>query len=101
VTTNLNAEAVRPLRRKDVLAAAALDELVLYDPQSNEAMGLNVSGSALWSLCDGTRSVDEILPELAEMFDSRPDDIRGDVERILEELCARGVLTLASAGADE
>jgi hypothetical protein len=85
-------DSLRPLRRGHVMSLATLDEMVLYDPVTRSAFGLNVSASTIWSMCDGTRSIGEILVDLAKLVGSRPEEIRADVERVLEEFQAREVL---------
>jgi hypothetical protein len=83
------------------MSLTTLDEMVLYDHETRSAFALNVSASTIWSMCDGTRSVEEIIVDLSQLVDGRPEDIRADVERILEELQAREVLTLEPAAPTE
>lgn len=42
--------------------------------------------------CTGRASMDEIVDDLARAFQGDRDEIAGDVERLVEDLCAKGVL---------
>ena len=42
--------------------------------------------------CTGRASIDEIVDDLARAFEGDRDEIAGDVERLVEDLCAKGVL---------
>jgi PqqA peptide cyclase len=74
------------------------EPLVLY-PEG--LLRLNRSGAAIVALCDGRRSVQAIVAELAEKFrpgsremgaEIGPDEIADDVGTFLEELDAKGLL---------
>ena len=49
--------------------------------------------------CDGAACVQEIAGELAAAFEAEPDEVRGDVIELLEELCDGGFVRAASASA--
>jgi pyrroloquinoline quinone biosynthesis protein E len=74
------------------------EPLVLY-PEG--LLRLNRSGAAIVALCDGRRSVPQIVAELSEKFrpgsremgaEIGPDEITDDVGTFLEELDAKGLL---------
>jgi|SRR5436853_1400103 hypothetical protein len=64
-TTRRFSLAPSPHRRPDLIERELSDELVLYDPESDRAYLLNRSAAAIWDLCDGTRSLEEIARELS------------------------------------
>ena len=47
-------------------------------------------------LCDGRRTVEDIVAHLAKDYQAPADQIRGDVIEILQELADKGALTQAS-----
>ena len=54
---------------------------------------LNETGAAIVRMCDGARSVDEIIETLADQFRGIDrDSIRLEVEHFLESIRARGLL---------
>ena len=42
--------------------------------------------------CTGRASIDEIVGDLAREFEGDRDEIAGDVERLIDDLCDKGVL---------
>jgi hypothetical protein len=49
------------------------DELLVFDLEHNRAHSLNVGASAVWRLCDGRRTIEEINIEAAEALGVDPD----------------------------
>jgi hypothetical protein len=78
--------AALPKRREGVAAQVADDEAVLLDIERGEYFSLNLVGSRIWELCDGTRSAAEIVSILCGEFDVAEDVARADVHEILSEL---------------
>jgi pyrroloquinoline quinone biosynthesis protein D len=85
----------RLTRRDNVLTQETSDGLVLLDPDGGEYFSLNEVGSRVWELCDGTRTVGDVVGVLAEEFDAPGETIRDDVLELLEELAAEGLVTEA------
>lgn len=75
----------KPLRRFGVMEGRVLDQLLLELPDQNKSIWLNQSGMAVWDLCDGTRTVNNICEALSEAFEAEVDVIAGDVFPILEQ----------------
>ena len=55
---------------------------------------LNDTGAAILALCDGHRSLDQIITELNAAFDA---DVRADVIGYIEALVDRGLVRVAPA----
>ena len=70
--------------------AVAKQEMLLF-PEA--ALLLNETGAEIVRMCDGARTIDQIIEALAEKFrgDNR-DAIRLEVEHFLESIRARGLL---------
>lgn len=73
-------------RQIDRVTGAAM----LLHPEG--AVELSESADAIVQLCDGERSVDQIVAALAEEFSADPAELRADVEACLAQLTARGLL---------
>jgi hypothetical protein len=84
-------------RSPSAVSSEVLDEMVIYCPATSQALSLNESARAIWELCDGTRSVDQICAELAQAVGGEPADLRSDVDAAIIRLRDLGVLLPASA----
>jgi hypothetical protein len=71
------------------------DELLVYDLERHRAHSLNLGAAAVWRLCDGTRSVDDINIAAAEVLGVEPDLTM--VERALSQFEHAGLLEAAKA----
>jgi pyrroloquinoline quinone biosynthesis protein D len=70
--------------------SVANQEMLLF-PEA--ALLLNETGAAIVRLCDGARSIDQIVDGLAEKFRAIDrDTLRLEVEKFLESIRARGLL---------
>jgi len=92
----LNPDLIRPTRRDDILTCATRDEIVLYDPKTDTALGLNLSASVVWSMCDGTMTIGDISRELAKTVAAEAGGVSDDVMRVIAELQSLDVLILES-----
>lgn len=69
------------------------DDWVIFDPVANQIHVLNLSAALVWTSCDGTRALDEIVGEVAASFvDASPEAVRGDVEAALQRFGSEGLL---------
>lgn len=71
------------------------DEIVLLHPARNLILHSNQGGALIWSLCDGRRSVAEIVELLSAAYPESADDIAVDVPQTIQELLSRGALVAA------
>jgi len=82
----------RPRRTDGVVTSEVLDELVAYVPATSQAVSLNASARAVWELCDGTRTLEDICDELSEVVAMSPADLRSDVQSALDRLRELGLV---------
>jgi pyrroloquinoline quinone biosynthesis protein D len=68
-------------------------EVLLYHPQKTRAVYLNPTAAVVWGLCDGSRSVREIIRLIGESY---PDagSLTDDVLATLNQLQESGVLVV-------
>ena len=90
----LNSETI-PLRSKDVVTRNDSRGMLLFQVRTDEMHFVSDSAFALFSLCDGSRTVGEIeellaagQPEMASL------DARQAVEQFIESLAQRSVVEL-------
>jgi Coenzyme PQQ synthesis protein D (PqqD) len=80
-------------RRGDAASAVPLDDdLALYDDVGWLLILLNASAAAVWRLCDGATSVDDIVRTCAEAKREDASVIAGDVRRTLSKLAELGLV---------
>lgn len=83
----------KPKRELDYQLEKIDNELLLYHPGKTQIMYCNETASLIWQLCDGQRSVDEIIALLAEAFPEAIDVIAGDVQATLQQFAEHGAIT--------
>jgi hypothetical protein len=67
-------------------------EVVLLHPTKAAILHLNQTGALVWQLCNGIRSVTEIVIILSEAYPEARGQIEADVPKIIYELAAQGAL---------
>lgn len=74
---------------------AELDgESLLYSPDRMTMVYLNESAAAIWRLCDGERTVSEIINMLAEAFPDLAQSIGAEVPELIDRLVNENALEL-------
>ena len=79
-------------RAPNVIFKQVGDELVLLDFDGAIYYGLDEVGARIWQLLGETESVGEIVERLGEEYDVTREMLRADVDRLLGELAARGLV---------
>ena len=59
-------------------------ELVLFHPATQQILYSNPTGAVIWGLCDGQRTVSEIIQLLGEAYPDSSADIAADVSETLD-----------------
>jgi PqqD family protein of HPr-rel-A system len=65
---------------------------VVRDPTTGRLFVLNPTATLLWPLLDGSATPDELATEAAAAFGAPADEVRSDVERLVADLAALGLL---------
>lgn len=79
-----------------VLVEQMDDDLLLYNPQTAATLHLNNSSALVWHLCDGQRSLEQIISTLEESYPPQAGQIRNDVLTAMQEMHEQGVLQQVS-----
>lgn len=101
MSSSLDLNAV-PCKDDSIIIRRVKDEayLVKIDSQkvSEEKLWvLNSMALVVWQRIDGQRKSRDILYELTERYDAKPDQIKKDFIKLLTELQQEGILTLRSS----
>ncbi len=89
-----------PLRRHDVRIDMAGDRPTLYDPERDELHVLNDTALALWELCDGATTPEEMVEGVCALFTAVRDMVAEDVARALAEFTRAGLIHWQVADAE-
>jgi len=75
------------LRHPDVDRNPLPDQTVLlFQKDTSLAVPVNEAGAAIWEMCDGAHSFDQIVDQLAETYDQERSRIEQDARAFLDEL---------------
>jgi len=89
-----DAATLRPARLNGAEEHRLDDELLVYVPRSEKAFTLNRSAVAIWELCDGTRTIEEITEELGQCIGRARTALLSDVIQGVTRLHELGLLEL-------
>ena len=68
-------------------------EVVVLNEEGTQVCLLNNTASSIWTLCDGTRDLQEIAAQLGDRFEVSPAEALADVQAFAEELLSAGLAT--------
>jgi coenzyme PQQ biosynthesis protein PqqD len=75
-----------PQRKEQVIAQKASNDFLLFDMNDGNYYSLNEVGCRIWELCDGNRSVAELIQSLAAEYDAPAESLANDVLELIEKL---------------
>ena len=70
------------------------DEITVYHPFLTTSLYLNETGALIWQLCDGKRSVADIIAILVELYPESSAPIQADVTGIISRLVENDIAVL-------
>lgn len=73
----------RPLKRGEVWVRRNGDETAIYDPDSGQLSRLNPSALALWELCDGETTAEEMAEAVSVLTGSDHQAVLKQVTKTL------------------
>ena len=62
--------------------------MILVD--SGQVFELNLLGADIWKLCDGERTVGEVVDDLIGRYDVEREELEGDVRAFLSQMEGKG-----------
>ena len=82
----------RPRQGSGIQMLRLGEETVLCDLAGHQRCSLNETAAALWELCDGCTTVEEMADAVSLLFDVDRSDLVAGIDRALHELAAAGVI---------
>ena len=82
----------RPARAPLIWVRKTRGETLVYNPVTGGTHLLNETALAIWDLCDGETSPDEMVEAICELCGMHPDVVTEDVDRILGQFERAGLV---------
>ncbi len=82
----------RPCRCNNVEEHSLGDELLIYSSEQEMAFSLNCSSKAIWELCDGNHTLEEIAAMLGRRFGCSGDVLLKDIDAAVSQFRQLGLL---------
>jgi hypothetical protein len=82
----------KPLAREDVTVQVIGDEVMLYDNSSEKIHVLNHSAYAIWKLCDGSHTTEDIRVQLVDQYPDAETDVVDDIQLIIADFIKKSLL---------
>ena len=73
------------------------NEITVYHPSLTTSLYLNETGALIWELCDGNRTVADVINFLQELYPESSSQIDEDVTGVLTRLVEKKIATLQAA----
>lgn len=84
-------------RQENVITQQVEGQTILLRTDDGGYYAVDEVGAAVWALCDGHRSIAEIVAALSAEFDASEETIRADVLEFIEDLRRERLLVDAGA----
>lgn len=85
----------RPRRLEGLRVDRVSGRHALFDARGDRVHLLNETAFALWQLCDGMTSPEEMAAGICDLFDEGAATVMADIDRALTELSERGLIEWA------
>lgn len=82
----------RPRPACGLLTTELEGELLLLDKRTDRLHRLDPLGTVIWNVLDGEVTVDELVADLADVFQAPRGDVRADLDNFVAALRAVGLL---------
>ena len=86
---------------KKTASRIIVGEAIVLTPMNSKIYNLNETGSRIWAWLDGKPTVGELAARMQSEFKVSEEQAQADVIAFLEELAARGMVTLGEGSKAE
>ena len=83
---------MRPRPAAGVIGRDSGDEYLFRSPDGGRIHVLNGTARAIYLLCDGSRTIEDVAAELSARYEVDPPTAGDDVRELVEELLGLGLL---------
>ena len=82
-----------PMRKGELLGPSEPEGWTIYDRETDSLHVLNDSARAIWELCDGTTSPEEMAAAISELTDTPVRQAGSDVSTTIHKLRRLGLVS--------
>ena len=100
MTNSSSGLGLRPCQRPGVRFERRGKRALISDIDQSKILSRNPSAAAVWELCDGRTTIDEMVMAICEVTSVRPDQARQDVEMTIATLEGAGFLAFNSPASE-
>ncbi|MCB9077507.1 MAG: PqqD family protein [Anaerolineaceae bacterium] len=86
--------ANKPARTPDYQLELIDDELLLFHPGQTRILYCNATASLVWQLCDGQRTVQDIIDLLTDAYPEAEETLATDIQTSLDQFAQQGAICL-------
>lgn len=83
-----------PAQREGLFSEVLEDEAVVYDRGRKRAVYLSETATVIWHLCDGKRSIEDILKLLSAEYPEAAQQIESDVNEAIAHMSGERIIIL-------
>lgn len=87
----------KPAKRGEVWIRRDGNDTAVFDPESGRLYALNASALAIWELCDGATTPQEMAGAISELTGLSEEAAAAEVARTLESLLEQGLISVGGA----
>jgi len=88
----------KPKRHPDAASRIYDGEAFIVLPSQSVYKILNSTGTRIWDLIDGNRTIDEMVRTIADEYEVTAEEARIDIDQFIKDLTANGMLAGDTAG---
>lgn len=85
---------MRPDRIPDVTEYNLDGEITVFDFSHSKMHMLNMTAAVVWRLCDGTRTLSQLVEDVAVLYDTEAFRVEADVRQVVEEFTGAKLVSL-------
>ena len=85
-----------PKQRERVLTQRIEAAVVLLDADSGKYYSLDEVGGRMWDLCDGTRTLRQLVAVIGEEYEASAEVVEADITELLAELAGESLVVYTS-----
>ena len=97
-TNQISLECIAKINDDDVVSRDLGGEAVILNLETGTYFGLNEAGTRAWALIQEHRSLRKVFEAMQQEYEVAPEALSSDLLRIVEELRAKGLVTVSQAG---
>ncbi len=83
----------RPLRKGELVQRGTDQTWAIYEHESDSLHELNASARAIWELCDGETTPEEMATALSELTGMELPKALGEVTKTIDTLASSGLVS--------